>query len=35
MVDEYHAKYLSEVERIFEQYKGTNPDYKDKQMVFE
>ena len=34
-VDEWHRKYLSEVTRIFEQYKGTNPDYKDKSILFE
>jgi 2-acylglycerol O-acyltransferase 2 len=34
-VDEWHTKYLAEVERIYEQYKGTNADYKGKELVFE
>ena len=34
-VDEWHGKYLAEVTRIFEQYKCTNPDYKDKALRFE
>ena len=34
-IDLFHGKYLSEVLRIFEEYKRYNPDYAAKTLVFE
>jgi hypothetical protein len=34
-IDQWHDKYLTEVRRIYETYQKYNPDYKDKQLVFE
>jgi hypothetical protein len=34
-IDKYHEIYVSEVTRIFEQYKKTNPDYANKTLEFE
>mmetsp|Transcript_26538 Transcript_26538/g.44427 ORF Transcript_26538/g.44427 Transcript_26538/m.44427 type:complete len:339 (-) Transcript_26538:234-1250(-) len=34
-VEKYHALYVSEVQRIFDAYKGTNPDFAKKDLIFE
>lgn len=34
-IDEFHAKYLAEVQRLFETYKVYNPDYQQKTLQFE
>jgi len=34
-VDKYHAKYVAEIVRIFEKYKGRLPEYKNKELVIE
>jgi len=34
-IDKYHAVYVSEVQRIFDTYKHTNPDFVDKVLQFE
>ena len=34
-IDEWHARYLAEVQRLFDTYKVFNPDYKDKELVFD
>ena len=34
-IDLFHGKYLSEVLRIFDEYKRYNPDYAAKTLVFE
>ena len=32
-IDEWHAKYMSEVRRLFEENKGSQPDYANKELV--
>ena len=34
-IDAFHDKYLAEVKRLFDTYKGHNPDYADKELMFE
>ena len=34
-INEWHAKYCAAVVELFDRYKGTNPDYKHKQLVIE
>jgi hypothetical protein len=34
-VDKWHAKYVSEIQRIFETYKDRVPEYKSKMLIIE